>query len=107
METHHRSPASFIPTDRSVVEYHLQHAVIVDRDLVGQPRADGVNFNRFGRRHLAHHVDIMDPAIDERRKAGHQALVPFPRRAIRLLVEVHPEHQRRSEFARNLDELDP
>ena len=49
----------------------------------------------------------MHAAVDDRRKALHQPLVPSPSLAVRLLVEIHPEDERGAELARDLDELDP
>ena len=42
---HHRAPTGLVPADRSVIEHHLELAVIVHvlGDLVGQPQAHAVN----------------------------------------------------------------
>ena len=40
---------------------------------------------------LAHHIDIMHPAVDDRRRGLHQRLMNLPSRAIRLLVQVQTE----------------
>ena len=63
--------------------------------------------HRLGAGHLAHHVDVMHAAIDDRREALQQPLVPSPGLAVRLLIEVHAEHERRAELTRDLDEPDP
>ena len=57
--------------------------------------------------HLAHHVDVVHAAVDDRAHRVHQVAVPVPRLAVALLVQVHPHHQRLAERPRDLDEARP
>ena len=68
---HHRAPAGLVPADRAVVEGDLQMAVVVHPrlDLVGEPGADAVHAHRLGAGHLAHDVDVVHAAIDDRASA--------------------------------------
>ena len=70
-------------------------------------RADAVDAHRLGAGHLAHHVDIVDAAIDDRRQRLHQVLVPGPGVADRLLVQVHAHDERLAQTLRELDKLHP
>ena len=77
---HHRPPARFVPPDRPVGEEHLKLAVVVHvlGNLVRQPQAHAMDPHRRGVGDLAHHVDVMDAAIDQRRCCLHQGLVRLP-----------------------------
>ena len=103
---HHRPPARLVPADRPVGEADLQLAVVVHarHELVGEPGPDRRHPHRLGAGHLAHHVDVVHAAVDDRRHRVHQGLVGLPHLARRLLVEVHPHHQRLAERAGGLDE---
>ena len=105
----HRPPRGLVPADRPVVERDVEVAVVVHRrrDLVGEPGADRVHGDGSRARHLAHDVDVVDAAIDDRRGRPHEILVHLPERAGRLLVEVHAHHQRLAERPANLDEARP
>ena len=104
---HHRPPAGLVPADRAVIEGHVQVAVILLVGLRPQLGADAVHAHRLGAGQLAHHVDIVHAAIDDRDQAVDQVLVPAPGRAVALLVEVEAHHQRLAERLAELDELDP
>ncbi len=106
---HHRTPTGFVPPDRPVIERYLEMTVIDFPlgQLVGQPRAETGHADRPRPGHLAHHVDVMHPAIDDRRDGRHQVLVGDPFGPGRLLVEIHPHHQRFTELAGLVDERDP
>ena len=67
------------------------------RRLRPQLGADAVHAHRLGAGELAHHVDIVHAAIDDRDQRVDQVLVPAPRRAARLLVQVQPHDQRLAE----------
>ena len=82
-------------------------AVIVERGLVAQLGADAVHPDRLGAGHLAHQIDIMHAAIDDRRQRFHQVLVPVPGRPVTLLVQVHAHHQGLAEGLGDLDQLGP
>ena len=67
--THHRAPSCFIPTDRTIIEGDLEVAVVdfsfgeFISESCAEPRyADGLGFG-----HLAHHIDVVNAAIDDRR----------------------------------------
>ena len=91
---HHRPPARLVPADRAVVEDHLEMAVIVHvgrrsrRTAAGPCRAPATG---AGVGDLAHDVDIVHAAVDDRRGGLHQLLVGLPGRAGGLLVEVQAE----------------
>src|ERR1700677_2878984 len=76
-------------------------------DLVGEPRADGVDPQRLGARDLAHHVDIVHSTVDDWTYRLHQALVDLPLLAGRLLVQVHAHYQRLAQGLADLDEFRP
>ena len=90
---HHRPPAGLVPAERAVGEDHLEVPVIVHvlRDLVAQPQAHAADLHRHGVGDLAHHVDVVHAAVDNRRGSPHQRLVRLPGRAGALLVEVEAE----------------
>ena len=87
----------------------MQMAVIDHRlcDLAGEPGADGVHGDRLRPRDLAHRVDIMDAAVDDRRGRAHERLMHAPERARRLLVQVHAHDERLAKGAADLDEARP
>ena len=64
-----RTPGGLVPADRTVIEHDLELTVIVHvgRNFVGQPGADRMHADRLRPGHVAHHVDIMHAAIDDRR----------------------------------------
>ena len=76
----HRPPAGLVPADRAILEHHLQMAVIDLGlgDLVGQAHAHAAHLDRPRIGDLAHDVDIVDAAIDQRRGRLHQPLVDLP-----------------------------
>ena len=76
-------------------------------DLVGQPQPHAAHLDRLGVGDLAHHVDIVHAAIDDRRGRLHQLLVRLPGRAAGLLVEVHAEDVGAAELARFRDQPHP
>ena len=92
---HHRAPAGLVPAERAVGEEHLEVAVVVHarRDLVREPQAHAADLGRGGVGDLAHHVDVVYAAIDDRRGGLHQRLVRFPRRTRALLVQVQTEDE--------------
>src|SRR5689334_22679999 len=71
--THHRPPACFIPAHRSIFETDLQLTIIIipDRDIFGKPCANSRYLYGLRARHLAHHVDVVDPAIHDRAQTFH------------------------------------
>ena len=60
----------------------------------------GCSFDRCGVGDLQHHVNVVDAAIDDRRRRVHQRLVHVPRRAGALLVEVQAEDVGSAKVAR-------
>ena len=70
-------PASYQPTDPSS-KVTCSCAVVVHAglELVGQPRADGRHPHGLRAGHLAHHVDVVDAAVDDRAHRVHQVAVP-------------------------------
>ena len=77
------------------------------RDFIREPRADRMHGDRLRPRHLAHDVDIMHAAVDDRRGRAHEVLVHLPERARRLLIEVHAHHKRLAQRAADFDEARP
>src|SRR5271156_4093617 len=76
-------------------------------DLIGEPRADGVDPQRLGAGDLTHHVDIVHSAVDNWTYRLHQALMDGPLAARRLLVQVHAHYQRLTQDLTDLDEFRP
>ena len=104
---HHRAPAGLVPADRAVIEGDVEVAVVRLGRIGPERGADAVHANRLGAGELAHHVDVVDAAIDDRDQRVDQVLVPHPGRAVALLVEVEAHHQRLAERLAELDELHP
>jgi len=106
---HHRAPPRFIPADRTVFETDLELSVIVHPgdELFGKSSPDRADAERLGPRHLAHHVDVVDAAIDDGRHRVHEHAVGVPHLAGGLLVEIHPHHERLAEGLGDLDEALP
>ena len=104
--THHRPPAGLVPADRPVGKGHLQVPVVVHarHQLVGQPGPDRRDPHRLGLGHLAHDVDVVHAAVDDRRHRRHQRLMGLPHVARGLLIKVHPHHQRFAERLCDLNE---
>ncbi len=75
--------------------------------FVGELSAESGNPGGFRFGHLAHHVDVMHPAIDDRRDRGEQAFVSIPILAVGLLVQIHPHDQGFSKSLGDFNELDP
>ena len=71
---HHRPPTGLVPADRTVIKSHLQLTVIVHAwvEFAGEPRPDGADSHRFGPCHLAHHVNVVHAAINNRRHGVHE-----------------------------------
>src|SRR5689334_21028346 len=86
----HWSPACLIPADGAILKPDLQLTVIViaGGDLFRQPGADGGDLYRPAPYHLAHHIDIVYPAIHDGAKTVHQVTVDIPHIAMALLVQV-------------------
>ena len=87
----------------------MQVAVVVHVlvNFVRQPRANRMDADWLGTRHLAHDIDIVHAAIDDRRDRIHQLLMNGPLGAGRLLIEIHPHNQRFTEGLADFDKLYP
>jgi hypothetical protein len=96
-------PASY----RATVEDDVQMAVVADFHFAAQMGADTMHADWLCARHLAHQIDVVHAAIDDRRQRLHEVLVPIPGRAATLLVEIHAHGERLAQSAGNLDELVP
>src|SRR5690606_22173147 len=75
--TDHRSPSSFVPTDRSIFEPNLQLTIIIVAlwDIFRQSSANSTYLNRSRTCHLAHYIYIMYTAIHNGTQAIHDITV--------------------------------
>ena len=85
----------------------MQVAVILYLGGVGEFGAHAVHLDRLGARYLAHDIDIMHAAIDDRGEGLHQIAVPNPRIAARLLIEIHVHDEQLAEALGTADEFHP
>ena len=67
--THHRAPSCFIPTDRTIIEGDLEVAVVDFSfgEFISESCTEPRYADRLGFGHLAHHIDVVNAAIDDRR----------------------------------------
>ena len=106
---HHGTPAGLVPTDGTVGEGHLQVAVIdlPRRHVLGEAGADAGDAHRPAAGHETHHVDVMDPAVDDGAAGLQEGLMGLPHVAIALLIQVHAHDQRLAQRLHGPDELRP
>ena len=66
--THHGAPACLVPPHGAIIEGHVKVAIVVHVlvNFIGQPRPYRMDVNGLGTRHLAHDIDIMHAAINDR-----------------------------------------
>ena len=106
---HHRTPAGFIPAHGAVGEGHLEMAVVnlAHRHIFGEAGADTGDAHGATAGHEAHHIDIVDAAVDDRAAGLQERLVRLPHVTIALLVEVHAHDERLAKRLHGLDKLGP
>ena len=106
---HHRTPAGLIPTDGAIGEGHLEMAVVdlAGGHLFGQTGADTGDAHGAATGHEAHHVDIMDAAVDDGTTGLEERLMRLPHVTVALLIKVHAHDERLAERLHGLDELRP
>ena len=106
---HHRAPAGFIPADGAVGEGDLEVTVIdlARDDFLGEAGADAGDAHGAGTGHAAHHIDVMDAAVDDGRGGAEEIFMRLPIGAGALLVEVHPHHEGFAQSLRELGEFLP
>ena len=68
---HHRPPTRLVPAKRAIGKDHLEMAVVVHvrRDVRRQAQAHAADLHRGGFGDLAHDVDVVHAAVDDRRGA--------------------------------------
>ena len=104
---HHWSPSGFVPADGAVIEGHVKVAVV--RLLRFRPKlgANAMHAHGLCPGDLAHDVDVVNAAVDDRDERVDEVLVPGPRLAVALLVEIEPHHKRLSQRLAEFNELHP
>ena len=75
--------------------------------IFGQAGADARDAHGAATGHEAHHVDIMDAAVDDGATGLEERLMRLPHVTIALLIEVHAHDERLAERLHSLDELGP